>query len=244
MRRLLALGLILLGGCTFVQQPADISGLWINQEAINSAAQGRPLLRAIDAHGLNLEWNIDASANKAQFSNAFELGEGRLVPKTPEKWTVDYNGHGTDELQLQGKQLIQSSKEHVAGQVFERPAHAAPPGARWGTAFRHALNSAYMGGQWKIIEGEGIGRTVEFRADGSLSGLAQNDRFELCLGGDCATQGAGNDILYLGKGNVGEGWIFERYGKRMEILEAVDQAQPDEIPRLAPGQRQWLLEKQ
>ena len=187
MHRLLALGLILLGGCTLAPQPADISGLWINQAAIDSAAQGRPLLRAIDAHGLNLE--------------------------------------------------------HVAGQVFERPARPAPASGQWGTTFRQALNSAYMGGQWTIIEGQGIGHTVEFKADGSLSGLAQNDRYELCLGGDCATQGAGNDTLYLGKGNVGDGWIFVRYGRRMEILKAINQSQPDEIPRLAPGPRQWLLEK-
>ncbi|WP_426109059.1 hypothetical protein [Pseudomonas sp. TWR1-1-4] len=244
MHKLLALGLILLGGCTHAPQPTNISGLWINQAAIDSAAQGRPLLQSIHVHGLNLEWNIDTRANKAQFSNAFELGEGELLPKAPGKWTVDYRGYGTDELQLDGSQLIQQPKEHMVGQVFRRPAQPAPASAQWGTTFRRALNSAYMGGRWKIIEGQGVGNTVEFMADGSLSGLAHNDRYKLCLGGDCATQGAGNDSLYLGRGDVGDGWFFVRHGKRMEFLKAINQSAPYEIPHLVPGPRQWLLEKQ
>lgn len=244
MRTLLVLSLILLGGCTHPPQTPDISGLWINQAAIDSAAQGRPLLRALDAHGMNLEWNIDTRNGKAQVSNAFELGEGQLLPKAPGAWTVDYNGHGADELRSDGKQLIQRPTERYAGQVFIRPDPPPPSGEKWGTTFRQALNSAYMGGQWKIIEGQGTGNIVVFTADGTVSGLAQNDRYELCLGGDCATQGAGNDTLYLGKGDVGGGWIFVRYGKRLEILKAINLSQPDEIPQLTPGPRQWLLEKQ
>ncbi|WP_073526184.1 hypothetical protein [Pseudomonas fluorescens] len=244
MHKLLILSLLLLGGCKHAPQPEDISGRWINQAAIDSAAQGRPLLRAIDAHGLNLEWNIDTQGAKAQFSNAFEQGEGRLVPEAPGKWAVDYNGHDTDELQLDGNQLIQQTSKNVAAQVFRRPAHPAPASAKRGTTFRQALNSAYMGGQWTIIEGQGRGNTVAFKADGSLSGLAQHDQYKLCLGGDCATQGAGHDTLYLGRGDVGDEWIFVRYGNRMEILKAINQSQADEIPQLAPGPRQWLLEKQ
>ncbi|MFC6298773.1 hypothetical protein GNF76_07000 [Pseudomonas sp. CCM 7893] len=244
MRLSLALSLLLLGGCTHTPQTTDINGLWINQAAIDSAAQGRPLLRAIDTHGLNLEWNIDTHSGKAQFSNAFELGEGQLLPKAAGIWTVDYNGHGTDELQSDGRQLIQHTTKNTAGQVFSRPTQPAAADAKWGTTFRQALNSAYMGGHWKILEGQGVGNFVEFRADGSVSGLAKNDRYELCLGGDCATQGAGNDTLYLGTGDVGDGWIFVRYGKQLEILQAINQSQPDEIPQLTPGPRQWLLEKQ
>lgn len=244
MRKLLALSLILLAGCTHTPQTTDISGLWINQAAIDSAAQGRPLLRAIDAHGMNLEWNIDTRSAKAQFSNAFELGEGQLLQKAPGIWTVDYNGHGTDELQLDGQQLIQQTTKNYAAQRFARPAQPAVAGAKWGSTFRQALNSAYMGGQWKIIEGQGTGSIVVFNAAGGVSGLGQNDRYELCLGGDCATQGAGNDTLYLGKGDVGDGWTFVRYGRQLEILKAINLSQPDEIPQLTPGPRQWLLEKQ
>lgn len=244
MHKLLLVSLFLLGGCAHTPQTTDISGLWINQAAIDSAAQGRPLLKAIDAHGLNLEWRIDPRGGKAQFSNAFELGEGRLLPKAPGTWIVDYDGHGTDELRLDGNQLVQLPSKIYAAQTFVRPIQPAAADAKWGATFRRALNSAYLGGQWKVIEGNGKGNLVEFNADGSVSGLEKNDRYELCLGGDCASQGAGNDTLYLSQGGVEDGWIFVRYGKSLKILKAINLSQPGEIPQLSPGQRQWLLEKQ
>lgn len=244
MRTLLIFSLILLGGCSPKPLATDISGLWINQAAIDSAAQGRSLLQAIGANGLNLEWNIDTRTGKAQFSNAFEAADGQLLPNASGNWTVDYNGHGTDELQSDGTQLTQLPTESYPGQVFRRAAQPAPAGARWGTTFRQALNAAYMAGKWKIIEGPGVGSTVEFTADGRLSGLTQNDRYELCLGGGCATQGAGNDTLLLGNVYSGDGFIFVRYGKRMELLKQINLSRPDEIPQLTPGARQWLLEKQ
>ena len=243
MRKLLALSLILLGGCSHEPQTSDINGLWINQAAIDSAAQGRPLLQAIDAHGMNLEWNIDTRNGKVQFRNAFELNEGQLLPKAPGTWAIYHDGHLINELQLNGKQLIQQPTKTYAAQVFSRPARSVA-GARTDTNFRQALNTAYMGGQWRIVEGPGTGNTVAFKDDGGVTGLGQNDRYQLCLGGDCANQGAGNDTLYLGKGDIGEGWIFVRHGKQLEIFKAINLSLPDEIPQLTPGPRQWLLEKQ
>jgi hypothetical protein len=35
-----------------------------------------------------------------------------------------------------------------------------------------------------------------------------------------------------------------RKGKQMEILQAINGAQSDEIPTFTPGPRQWLLEQQ
>lgn len=240
----LLIGLALLGGCTQAPQPVDISGIWINQAAIDAAAQGRPLLKTLSANGWNLEWDIDTRTARAHASSAFEVGEGQLLPKAPAAWTVDHNSYSSDELQLKGQQLLQLPRKNFPGQIFQRPHPPAPAGARWGNTFRQALNSAYMGGQWKILEGQAAGGTTVFNADGSLSGLGGNDRYELCLGGDCATQGAGNDTLYLGKGDVGDGWIFVRYGNTLEIFQAINHSRPDEIPQLSPGPRQWLLEKQ
>ncbi|MFA7940976.1 hypothetical protein ACEK06_00765 [Pseudomonas brenneri] len=240
----LILGLALLGGCTHVPQPVDISGVWINQAAIDAAAQGRPLLKTLSANGRNLEWDIDTRTARAHASSAFEADEGQLLPKAPGVWTIGHNGYGNDELQLKGQQLLQLPRKDLPGQVFQRPHPPAAEGVQWGNTFRQALNSAYMGGLWKILEGQGAGGTVVFNAAGNLSGLGKNDRYELCLGGDCATQGAGNDTLYLGKGDVGDSWIFVRYGNTLEIFQAVNHSRPDEVPQLSPGPRQWLLEKQ
>ena len=238
------IGLALLGGCTHVSQPVDISGIWINQAAIDAAAQGRPLLNSLQANGRNLEWNVDTRTGQAHASSAFEVDEGQLLPKAPGAWTVDHNGYGRDELQLKDQQLLQLPRKDLPGQVFQRAHPSTTEGAQWGSTFRQALNSAYMGGPWKILEGEGAGGTVVFNAHGNLSGLGKNDRYELCLGGDCATQGAGNDTLYLGKGDAGDSWIFVRNGNTLEIFQAINHSRPDEIPQLSPGQRQWLLEKQ
>lgn len=240
MRTLLTLGFLLLGGCTPAPPDTDISGLWINQALIDAAASGQPL----NTSGWNLEWNIDTHTGKAQVSNGFEIGEGQLSQTSSNTWTVDYDGYSTDELRLDNKQLIQMSTEYVAQQVFSRPTDTGKTGDRPSNTFRRALNSAYLGGQWRIIEGPGIGTMVVFTADGQLSGLADTDGYELCLDGDCASQGAGNDTVYLSQGDRGDAWIFVRTGKQMEILRAINLSNPDEIPELTPGARQWLLEKQ
>ena len=245
MHTLLLISLILLGGCTQIQQQtADISGLWINQAAIDTAAQGRPLLKALDANGMNLEWNIDTRTGKAQLSTAFEVGEGQLLPKAPGIWSVDYNGHGSDELQLNGEQLIQKAKAHYPQQTFQRPVEAPSVGATRSTTFRKALNAAYLGGRWHIVEGLGAGGPVVFEADGEVSGLTDIVRYELCLDGDCSSQGAGHDTIYLGAAGHGQSWIFVRKGKQLEIFQAINTAQMDEIPQFTPGPRRWLLEKQ
>ena len=244
MHKFLLISLSLLGGCALTQQAPDINGLWINQAAIDTAAQGQPLLNTLNAHGMNFEWYIDTRTGRAQASNAFESGEGQLRATTSGLWVVDYDGYGTDELRLDGDQLIQQTKASVAGQTFRRPAQPATAEEKWGATFRRALNSAYLGGQWKIVEGQGVGDAVVFEPDGRISGLASNDRYELCLGGDCASQGAGNDIIYLGKGDEVNAWVFVRYGNQLEILEAINHSGPEEIPHLAAGPRQWLLERQ
>ena len=244
MRKLLILSLLLLSSCTSTPGETDISGIWINQAAIDAAAQGQSLRETLNTHGRNLEWDINTRTGRAQVSSGFEMGEGQLLQKSPNAWTVDYSGYGTDELRLDGKRLTQLAKEHVPRQVFSRSSKTAKTSARWGDTFRHALNAAYMGGQWEIIDGQGRGQIVVFTADGYVSGLPRIDRYELCLDGDCATQGAGNDTLYLGTGDLKDSWIFVRKGQQLEIFHGINQSRPDEIPQLTPGPRQWLLEKQ
>ena len=240
MRKLFALGLLLLGGCGHTPAAPNIDGIWINQALIDRAAQGTPLNTA----GSYLEWDIDTRNGKAQVSNGFEAGEGLLRQTAPNTWIVDYNGYGTDELRLEGEQLIQQAQADAHQQAFHRPKEAPIAGAAWGSTFRKALNAAYLSGQWHILDGPGTGKPLVFTADGGVSGLPGADNYELCLDGDCASQGAGHDTIYLGVGDEGDSWIFVRKGKQLEIFQAVNTAQPDEIPQLTPGPRQWRLEKQ
>jgi hypothetical protein len=101
-----------------------------------------------------------------------------------------------------------------------------------------------MGGSWKILSGPGEGSTVQFQGDGAVQGLPGADRYALCLAGDCASMSGGNDNLWLQQNGQGNAWIFVRKDKQLEIFQAVNTAQADEVPSLAPGTRQWLLEKQ
>jgi hypothetical protein len=54
----------------------------------------------------------------------------------------------------------------------------------------------------------------------------------------------GNDNMWLQLNGQGNAWIFMRKGKELEILQAVNTAQADEMPQFTPGDRKWLLEKQ
>jgi hypothetical protein len=113
---------------------------------------------------------------------------------------------------------------------------------RWVAASK-ALYKAFLGGDWKIVEGQGQGATVRFSDTGNVTGLPGVDRFAVCLAGDCATMGGGNDSMWLERNQRGAPWIFKRDGDTLEIFQAVNRAQPDEMPELAAGARQWVLEK-
>jgi hypothetical protein len=101
-----------------------------------------------------------------------------------------------------------------------------------------------MGGSWKVVSGPGEGSTVQFQPDGQVSGLPGADRYALCLAGDCASMSSGNDNMWLQLNGQGNAWIFTRKGDELEIFQAVNRAQADEMPSFMPGERKWLLEKQ
>lgn len=241
MRHALALTLAaaLLSGCAS-HKPEDYNGIWINQKAIDTAAKGVSLRQALQDNGPNFEWKLNAAAGQASFDNGFEIGEGQL--KAGEKQTlVEFDGGRTETLSLDGDELVQNASQSTPQQVFEKARTPAPMGARTGTTFEQALYSAYLGGEWKIVEGPGQGATVHFRDNGSVDGLPNLDRYALCLAGDCADMSNGQDSLWLERNKRGAPFIFKRDGDELEILQAVNSAQPDEKPTLTPGARQWLL---
>ena len=246
MRQALALSLlaVFLGGCASNPADRDISGTWINQVAIDAASKGGPLREALQAYGPNLEWDVNTKAGQARYTNGFENVEGKLLADESGAWKVDFYGSSASELRRDGKQLSQVANDNEPAQVFDRALIPVPEGAPIGASFERALYSAYMGGSWTIVSGQGEGGTVQFQADGQVAGLPGADRYALCLAGDCASMSGGNDNMWLQQNGQGNTWIFARKGKELEIFQAVNTEQADEMPSFPPGQRQWLLEKQ
>lgn len=246
MRNALALSLValLLGGCASNPADRDISGTWINQVAIDAASKGGPLREALQAYGPNLEWDVNTKAAQARYTNGFENVEGKLLGEESGAWKVDFYGSSASELKRDGKQLSQAASENEPEQVFDRALIPVPEGAPIGASFERALYSAYLGGSWTVLSGPGEGGAVQFQADGQVTGLPGADRYALCLAGDCASMSSGNDNMWLQQNGQGNTWIFARKGKELEILQAVNTAQADEMPSFTPGERKWLLEKQ
>jgi len=246
MRKALALSLLalFLGGCASDPADRDISGTWINQVAIDAAAKGGPLREALQAYGPNLEWDVNTKAGQARYTNGFENVEGRLLGEKSGAWKVDFYGSSASELKRDGGQLQQAASENEPEQVFDRAQIPVPEGAPIGASFERALYSAYMGGSWTIASGQGEGSTVQFQADGQVSGLPGADRYALCLAGDCASMSSTNDNMWLQLNGQGNAYIFARKGKELEIFQAVNTALADEMPQYTPGERKWLLEKQ
>ena len=246
MRKALALSLlaIFLGGCASDPADRDISGTWINQVAIDAAAKGGPLREALQAYGPNLEWDVNTKAGQARYTNGFENVEGRLQGEQSGAWKVDFYGSSGSELKRDGGRMKQAATENEPDQLFDRAQIPVPEGAPIGASFERALYSAYLGGSWKIASGDGEGGTVQFQADGQVSGLPGADRYALCLAGDCASMNSDHDSMWLQLNGQGNNWIFARKGKALEIFQAVNSALADEMPQFTPGELKWLLEKQ
>ena len=233
---------LLLSGCA--GKPASPDGVWINQAAIEAAESSGRLREALLAYGPNLEWQIDSQRGQARFSNGYEIGEGQLHPQGPQAWRVDFYSDYHEALQLQDDSLIQQAGQSWPQQAFVRPPQPAAAGAPTGSSFEQALYSRFLGGRWSILAGQGEGGLVLFQADGRLEGLPGADRYALCLAGDCAAMSGEHDSLWLQLGEQGSPWLFVRQGRQLEIFEALNRAQPDEMPDYYPGQRVWLLEQQ
>ena len=244
MRNALALSLLaaLLGGCAS-HKPEDYNGVWINQNAIDAASKGTGLRYALERHGPNFEWKVNVAAGQASYSNGFELVEGRLKAIDEDHWQVELDGDQVENLELDGKELVQATSDWAPEQRFQRSSDTINPDIPPGAAFEQALYGAYLKGNWKILEGPGQGGTVRFRDNGALDGLPNLDRYALCLAGDCASMTGKFDSLWLERNQQGNPWIFKRDGKQMEIFQAINDSQPDEMPSLRPGARRWLLQQ-
>lgn len=237
----LSLAALLLGGCAS-HKPEDYNGTWINQGAIDAAAKGVGLRQALASNGPNFEWQVDTARQRALFSNGFEVVEGQLSA-VDKQWQVAFGGGHSEQLELDGDELVQAAGQDTPEQQFEKALVLAPAGAPVGSSFEKALYGAYLGGDWKIVEGPGQGGMVRFADNGSVDGLPDLTRYALCLAGDCASISGQYDSLWLERDRQGSPWIFTRDGDTLEIFQALNTAQPNEMPQLKPGARQWLLER-
>ncbi|WP_416421818.1 hypothetical protein RAM80_17935 [Pseudomonas sp. App30] len=245
MRHALVLPLLaaLLSGCAS-HSNVDPSGVWINQKAIDTAAKGQGLRDALGANGPVLEWQLNSKAGQVSFSNGFERAQGNLQPLGKGKWAADFQGHQQLQLTTDDDELILAASQSGPKQVFVKPKTSVDPGAPLGSSFEQALYAAYLGGEWKIVEGAGEGGVVHFMANGQLAGFPNADRYALCLAGDCATMTGDADSMWIELNKQGAPYIFKRDGKQLEIFEVVNQAQADEMPSFKAGARRWLLKKQ
>ena len=233
--------LTLLGGCA--SKPKDPSGIWINQAAIDAAVDSQHLREALLAYGPNLEWNLNSARQQATFSNGFELADGQLSAQADGLWQVSFYGENHEVLKPEGELLIQQASATWPEQRFARPKVKVDAAAPAGSSFEYSLYEAFLAGSWKIRSGTGEGGLVIFHADGKLDGLPGAERFALCLAGDCAAMSGEYDSLWLQLGQEGNEWIFVRDGDQLQIFEALNRAQPDEMPDLHPGPQRWLLER-
>lgn len=233
--------LTLLGGCA--SKPKDPSGIWINQAAIDAAVDSQHLREALLAYGPNLEWNLNSARQQATFSNGFELADGQLSAQADGLWQVSFYGEHHELLKPEGALLIQQASATWPEQRFARPKVKVDAAAPAGSSFEYSLYEAFLAGSWKIRSGPGEGGLVIFHADGKLDGLPGAERFALCLAGDCAAMSGEYDSLWLQLGQEGNEWIFVRDGDQLQIFEALNRAQSDEMPDLYPGPQRWLLER-
>ncbi|MCY1281686.1 hypothetical protein D9M68_511060 [compost metagenome] len=231
----------LLAGCA--SAPQDPTGIWINQAAIDAAAEGGPLREALLAYGPNLEWQVDPARQSAVVSNGFELSEGRLQADPAGAWSVDFYGDFHERLSFDGAALVQAESANGPQQRFARPPFTVAAHAPQGSSFERALYAAYLGGDWQIAQGSGQGGLVRFHPDGTVEGLPGAERYALCLAGDCAAMSGEHDSLWLQLGPQGSTWLFARDGGQLRVFEAINQAAVNDMPDYRPGQQVWLLER-
>ncbi|MCO8164465.1 hypothetical protein NJC38_20210 [Pseudomonas sp. 21LCFQ010] len=243
MHRLLGLSLLLalLSSCA-VHPERNSDGVWINQAAINAAVGSHTLRRALWANDSIMEWHINTHSGRAVFVSAIERGEGIITRAVDNQLDVRLDGVNVVELRVDQGQLFQTQSLYGPPQRFSKSTGLAD--AQPGSRFIQALNSAYLDGSWSIVSGEGQGRFVRFLPDGRVQGLADNERYQLCLGGDCASMSGANDSLWLEKSGKSELWFFVRNGRTLEIFHTVNTARSDEKPVFVSGARRWLLERQ
>lgn len=236
---LLLLGSTLLGGCA--SGPEQIAGTWINQPAIDAAADSGKLREALLAYGPNLEWRFAPPRHTAWSSDGVAFSEGHLAAGDDARWQVTFNSDNQQSFVLDGDELIQQPSPNAPQQRFVAADAAAD--SLPGQAFEQALYAALLGGDWEVLEGAGQRGLVRFHADGRVEGLPGAERYALCLSGECAGRSEEEEIIWLQNGEQGAEWLFRLDDDELSIYQADNQSLHSDVPQYRPGRRVWLLER-
>lgn len=234
----LLLSSALLVGCA--GGPHDIAGTWINQEAIDAAAEHGRLREALLAYGPTLEWRFAPQRYTAWSSDGVDVAEGHLAGNGENAWRVTFHGAAREQVVLDGGELLQKPGASAPEQRFR---FVETREGRPGQAFERALYAALFGGVWEIREGQGRDARVRFHPDGRVEGLPGVEQYALCLAGDCATRSDEHELLWLQDAERGGEWLFRLDGDELSIFVADNQALHRELPQYRPGRRVWLLER-
>lgn len=235
----LLLGSGLLGGCA--SGPDDIAGTWINQPAIDAAADSGRLREALLAYGPSLEWRFAPQRHTAWTSDGVALTEGHLAAADDAQWRVTLHAEQQESFTLDGDELVQQPSASSPEQRFS--AVAASDDRLPGQAFEQALYAALLGGDWEVLEGAGQDGLVRFHADGRVEGLPGVEQYALCLSGDCAGRSEDEEIIWLQNDAQGSEWLYRLEDDQLSIYQADNQALHTDAPQYRPGRRVWLLER-
>lgn len=235
----LLLGSTLLGGCA--SGPEQLAGTWINQPAIDAAADSGKLREALLAYGPNLEWRFAPQRHTAWSSNGVEIAEGHLAAADDAQWRVTFHTDRQESFELDGDELLQQPSASAPQQRFV--ATESKDDRLPGQTFEQALYAALLGGDWEVLEGAGQRGLVRFHPDGRVEGLPGVEQYALCLSGECAGRSVDEEIIWLQNGQQGSEWLFRLDDDELSIYQADNQALHSDVPQYRPGRRVWLLER-
>ena len=136
-----------LGGCAS-HKPEDYNGTGLTRR--HRCRRRQQPAPGPEQKGPVLEWKIDTANQQASYSNGFEAVDGYLSAKE-DQWQASFTGGQTEQLDLSGDKLRVTSQNGNKQTFVKVPTASA--NTPLGGSFEKALYTAYLGGEWKIVEG-------------------------------------------------------------------------------------------
>ena len=184
---------------TITASPEILGGHWIAMDFCSRANQYGSVLQAMNNGHLPYAFAITFNPGQPDSVTCFNGFESWNLP-------VKYN---SDTLELVGARpgksvFLMYDSQHekditmfdgTTGQVQLDKFIKSKAEAKNGyAAFQVALNHNVLGGLFSPM-GKGVAGDVQFSPTGSIQGIKDYDRYELCTGGDCFVAGQDIDVV-------------------------------------------------